>query len=145
MATTTARRARTTRSSAPPEVPVAAAHPIDLNPAASPDTLAVLGAAFGSGAGSTTAGLPHPPMLVGGAPAGVGTGWVSGQMITHLWSYDSADGVWVYVDGPGWKRLSPASASGVSHMVVIATMATTHNTPVAYHEDAAGQIDQFMA
>ncbi|MGL5817387.1 MAG: hypothetical protein ACRCYR_07485 [Phycicoccus sp.] len=148
MATTTARRSRTTRSSATPEVPAPTARAVHLDPAASPDTLALPGGPLGSGPGATTtatADLPRPPMLVGGVTAGVGTGWVGGNTVTYLWSYDSPDGAWVYVDGVGWKRLAPASAFGVSHLVAIATMATTHNLPVTYHEDAAGHIDQIMA
>ncbi len=53
-----------------------------------------------------------------------------------------AVGAQVFVAGPGWKRLSPASPHGVTHMIAIATMATHDNLPVNYHEDAAGLIDQ---
>ena len=53
-------------------------------------------------------------------------------------------GVWVWVDGIGWKRLSPVSEFGHSHMTVLATVATDRNLAVDYHEDAAGQIDQLL-
>jgi hypothetical protein len=145
MTTTTTRRARTTRSSTPPDVPVTTVEPTGPDPAASPDTLAVPGATISAGRRVTPADIPHPPVVDSGVVAGIGTGWFSGQMVTHLFSYDSPDGVWIYVDGVGWKRLSPASAFGVSHMVVIATMATTHNVPVTFYENDAGLIEQILA
>lgn len=90
---------------------------------------------------------PMPPALdeQGIALAdGVTAGWVYNRAITHLWSYDAATGVWVWVDGIGWKRLSPVSEHGHTHMCLLATMATDRNLPVDYHEDAAGQIDQIL-
>lgn len=90
---------------------------------------------------------PMPPMLdESGAPRTdvIGAGWFYNRMITYLWSYDSPIGVWVWVDGVGWKRLSPVSQFGHTHMTVLATLATHRNLPVSYHEDASGQIDQIM-
>ena len=90
---------------------------------------------------------PMPPSLDEQGTAigdGLTAGWVHNRMITHLWSYDAATGVWVWVDGIGWKRLSPASEHGHSHMCLLATLATDRNLPVDYHEDAAGQIDQLL-
>jgi hypothetical protein len=69
-------------------------------------------------------------------------GWVHNRAITHLWSYDAATGVWV--DGIGWKSLSPVSEHGHTHMCLLVTLATDRNLPVDYHEDAAGQIDQIL-
>lgn len=88
---------------------------------------------------------PMPPQLDEqgvGAPA---AGWVCGRVITHLWSYDASTGVWVWVDGIGWKRLSPNSEFGHTHMTLLATMATHDNLTIDYHEDAAGRIDQLLA
>lgn len=85
---------------------------------------------------------PLPPALQADGAALAVAGWKYGQAITHLFSYDSPQGAWVFVNGPGWKRLSPASSHGVTHMMEIATMATQANLPVNYHEDAAGLIDQ---
>jgi hypothetical protein len=90
---------------------------------------------------------PMPPSLDEQGMAigdGLTVGWVYNRMITHLWSYDAPTGVWVWVDGIGWKRLSPGSEHGHSHMCLLATLATDRNLPVDYHEDAAGQIDQLM-
>lgn len=88
---------------------------------------------------------PTPPQLDDqgvGAPA---AGWVYGRAVTHLWSYDAATGVWVWVEGIGWKRMSPNSEHGHSHMALLATMATHANLTIDYHEDAAGRIDQVLA
>lgn len=99
-------------------------------------------------ASSTTMDVsaPMPPQLdpltALGAPA---AGWVYGRVITHLWSYDASTGVWVWVDGIGWKRLSPNSEFGHTHMTLLTTMATHGNMTVDYHEDASGRIDQVLA
>ena len=61
-----------------------------------------------------------------------------------LYSYDDPAGVWVWVVGVGWKRLSPASLSGHGHMAILASLATHDNITVDYHEDAAGRIDQIL-
>lgn len=142
MATPVARKPRKPvrgAAEAPP-APVATAGP-DTPP---PVPAAVMGA-------KTTAGpeltAPMPPSLDEQGVAigdGVTAGWVYHRAITHLWSYDAATGVWVWVDGIGWKRLSPVSEHGHSHMCVLASMATHNNLPVDYHEDAAGQIDQIL-
>lgn len=90
---------------------------------------------------------PMPPSLDEQGLAvgdGLTVGWVYNRMITHLWSYDAPTGVWVWVDGIGWKRLSPVSEHGHSHMCLLAALATDRNLPVDYHEDAAGQIDQLL-
>ncbi|MGH3876392.1 MAG: hypothetical protein ACRDSK_05060 [Actinophytocola sp.] len=90
---------------------------------------------------------PMPPGLREAgvrAPDAFAAGWVNNRMITHLWSYDAPTGVWVWVDGIGWKRLSPVSQFGHTHMTVLATLATQRNQPVDYHEDASGQIDQIL-
>ncbi len=90
---------------------------------------------------------PLPPSLDEQGLAigeGLTAGWVHNRVITHLWSYDAATGVWVWVDGIGWKRLSPVSEHGHNHMCLLATLATDRNLPVDYHEDAAGQIDQIL-
>lgn len=90
---------------------------------------------------------PHPPRLdEAGRPSvdAVGAGWMYNRMITYLWSYDAPTGVWVWVDGIGWKRLSPVSQFGHTHMTALSTVATDRNLPVSYHEDASGQIDQIM-
>jgi hypothetical protein len=103
------------------------------------------------GAVATAAGpdvtAPMPPSLdeQGMALAeGITAGWVYNRVTTHLWSYDAPTGVWVWVDGIGWKRLSPVSEHGHNHMCVLATLATDRNLPVDYHEDASGQIDQIL-
>jgi len=90
---------------------------------------------------------PAPPMLdeSGARPVeAVGAGWFYTRMITYLWSYNSSTGVWVWVDGIGWKRLSPVSEHGHTHMAALATLATDRDLPVDYHEDASGQIDQIL-
>jgi hypothetical protein len=124
--------------------------PALVSPAeAGPDTpppipATVMGAAVAAGPDVTA---PMPPSLdeQGMAVAeGITAGWVYNRVITHLWSYDAPTGVWVWVDGIGWKRLSPVSEHGHSHMCLLATLATDRNLPVDYHEDAAGQIDQLF-
>ncbi|PRX44634.1 hypothetical protein B0I33_111146 [Prauserella shujinwangii] len=81
----------------------------------------------------------------GAAGAGsAGGGWVHRRLITHLWSYNAAPGVWVGVQGVGWKRLSPASETGHSHLTMLALLARNNRLPVTYHEDAHGQIDQLI-
>jgi hypothetical protein len=72
------------------------------------------------------------------------TGWTNGRTILDLWSYEDSSGVWVHVDGLGWKRLSPASQSGHTHMTLLAGAATHNNLPVDFHVDADGQIDQLI-
>ncbi len=90
------------------------------------------------------ANAPMPPALDEAGLTAITVGWVYNRAITHLWSYDASTGVWVWVDGIGWKRLSPVSEFGHSHMTVLATVATDRNLAVDYHEDAAGQIDQLL-
>ncbi|RZQ65226.1 hypothetical protein [Amycolatopsis suaedae] len=84
-----------------------------------------------------------PPVQVAPVPQNP-DGWVRNRAITHLYSYNAAPGVWVYVQGAGWKRLSPASDSGHSHLTMLAAIAKNHRLPVDYHEDSQGQIDQLV-
>ena len=72
------------------------------------------------------------------------SGWTTGRTISDLWSYEDSSGVWLNVDGLGWKRLSPASESGHTHMTLLAGAATHDNLPVDLHEDADGHIDQLI-
>jgi hypothetical protein len=72
------------------------------------------------------------------------SGWITGRAILDLWSYEDAYGVWVNVDGVGWKRLSPASGPGHTHMTLLAGAATHDNLTVDLHEDADGYIDQLI-
>lgn len=144
MATPVARKPRKPvrgAAEAPP-APVATAGPETPPPAPAE----VLGAKTAVAAGPDVT-APMPPALDEQALAladGITAGWVYHRAITHLWSYDAPTGVWVWVDGIGWKRLSPVSEHGHTHMCVLATMATHNNLPVDYHENAAGQIDQIL-
>ena len=89
--------------------------------------------------------MPLPPKLDAAAMAqGITAGWVNNRVISYLYSYDDPAGVWVWVVGVGWKRLSPASLSGHGHMAILASLATHDNITVDYHEDAAGRIDQIL-
>nr|WP_052478630.1 hypothetical protein [Kibdelosporangium sp. MJ126-NF4]CEL19604.1 hypothetical protein [Kibdelosporangium sp. MJ126-NF4]CTQ94596.1 hypothetical protein [Kibdelosporangium sp. MJ126-NF4] len=74
----------------------------------------------------------------------VQSGWHIGRTISDLWSYEDASGVWVLVDHVGWKRLSPASRSGHTHMTLLAGAATHDHLTVDFHEDSDGQIDQLI-
>ncbi|MBK1784981.1 hypothetical protein [Prauserella cavernicola] len=76
--------------------------------------------------------------------ASAGGGWVNGRAVTHLFSTAGSPGVWVAVHGIGWKRLSPASESGHSHLTLLALLAKNYRLPVSYHEDERGQIDQLV-
>ncbi len=118
-----------------------------LNPDTPPPLPAdVVGSSVAESAGADLS-APVPPMLdEQGAPRAdaITAGWFYNRMITYLWSYDSPTGVWVWVDGIGWKRLSPVSEHGHTHMAALATLATDRDLPVSYHEDAAGQIDQIL-
>jgi hypothetical protein len=71
-------------------------------------------------------------------------GWSTGRTISDLFSYEDSLGVWVLVDDIGWKRLSPASDFGHTHMTLLAGAATHNNLPVDFHEDAEGRIDQLI-
>jgi hypothetical protein len=125
----------------------AAASTAPSNPDTAPPFPAeVVGSAVTVAAG-TDRNAPAPPMLdSSGAPRAdaISAGWFYNRTITHLWSYDSPAGVWVWVEGSGWRRLSPASLFGHSQMTVLSTLATDRNLPVHYHEDASGQIDVIM-
>jgi hypothetical protein len=128
---------------APEAVPTAVATSPDTPP---PLPTAVIGTSITESAG-VDLNAPMPPLLdKAGVPMAeaVGAGWVYNRVITHLWSYDSPVGAWAWIDGTGWKRLSPASQFGHTQMTVLATLATNRNLPVDYHEDAAGQIDQLL-
>lgn len=81
---------------------------------------------------------PAPTWRPGDAAVSAGASGV----VTHLWSYDSAVGTWVYLSGVGWKRLSPASEHGHSHMTLLSALATNANIPVYYNLDSSGNIDQ---
>ncbi len=136
-----------TRTSRPTDVatraPAAppAAPSIRTSPATPPDAFPEIAAAMAQAV--TTDGFdgagPAPSRQPGQVTAGIGE--TLGK-ITHLWSYDSAVGVWVYLDGVGWRRLSPASEHGHSHLTVLATIATHANIPVYYNLDGSGQIDR---
>jgi hypothetical protein len=110
------------------------------DPSTSPDRFLEITQALGTLGVSTAAEGPLPPLPSDLSVAAAG--WKYNQAITHLFSYDSPDGAWVFVNSVGWKRLSPASAFGVNAMIIIATLATHDNLPANYHEDAAGLIDQ---
>jgi hypothetical protein len=124
-----------------PPAPVA----VEAGPETPPPVPAAMMATAAAASQDVLAPLP-PSLDEQGAAIGDGltAGWVHNRMITHLWSYDAATGVWVWVDGIGWKRLSPVSEHGHSHMCLLATLATDRDLPVDYHEDAAGQIDQLL-
>jgi hypothetical protein len=125
-----------------PPVPAAAAEAGPETPPPAPTVMMANAAAV-----TQDTMAPMPPSLdeLGVAIGdGLTAGWVYNRMITHLWSYDAATGVWVWVDGIGWKRLSPVSEHGHTHMCLLATLATDRDLPVDYHEDAAGQIDQLL-
>ncbi|NIJ09937.1 hypothetical protein FHU38_000281 [Saccharomonospora amisosensis] len=94
---------------------------------------------------------PYTPPPNGGGqrqPARPGvsseSGWSQHRFITHLWSAAESPGAWISVHGAGWKRLSPASESGHSHLTQLALLAKNYRLPVAYHEDSRGEIDQLL-
>lgn len=144
--------ARKPRKAVPATVTTAEATQAPPAPAAAeagPDTPPPAPAAMMATAAATAQDMlaPAPPSLDEQGIAigdGLTVGWVHHRMITHLWSYDAVTGVWVWVDGIGWKRLSPVSEHGHSHLCLLATLATDRNLPVDYHEDAAGRIDQLL-
>jgi len=141
-------RSRRTTSGEPPTADRRLASDTAVaDPSTAPDRFTEITQALGT---LTTSGVDAPstgpvPPQVSGVQAVAAAGWSYNQAITHLFSYDTAVGVWVFVNNIGWKRLSPASESGATAMTVIATMATHDNLPVNYHEDAAGLIDQMYA
>jgi hypothetical protein len=127
-------------------IPIAAEPPPAIeeypltSPTVPPDVYPEIQAAVGEPAGTVGAEAgPQPRLEPGQVAAGVGE---TLGTITHLWSYDSPVGVWVYLDGIGWKRLSPASESGHTHMTVLSSLATNANIPVYYNLDGSGQIDR---
>ena len=137
-----------TRKPKPDQAPPAVGD-IPASPSADPSTMPPPPPDTLSGASATATTMdvsaPHPPQLDAQGIGAPGAGWVYGRVITHLWSYDASTGVWAWVDGIGWKRLSPNSEFGHSHMTLLATMATHGNLTVDYHEDASGRIDQVLA
>ena len=93
----------TNATTQPDTVPSQAVPESRMNPSTSPAdhpeitaTLALPSTADGFGAG------PRPSRDPGQAAAGIGE--TLGK-ITHLWSYDSPTGVWVFVDDTVWRRL----------------------------------------
>lgn len=121
---------------------------LDTAPATDPNVAPPVptGAFEGSSIGTAVRDVsaPFPPPLDESGAGIAAAGWVYGRKITNIWSYDASTGVWVWVDGIGWKRLSPDSESGHSHMTVLCSTATHDNLPVDYHEDASGRIDQLL-
>ena len=116
------------------------------DPASAPDRFAEIVLSLGPLSAASVENVvtgPLPPQM-GARTQAAAAGWTYNQAITHLFSYDTPAGAWVYVNNIGWKRLSPASEPGVTAMLAIATMATHDNVPVNYHEDAAGLIDQIL-
>ncbi|HKS44624.1 MAG TPA: hypothetical protein VJT49_05825 [Amycolatopsis sp.] len=93
--------------------------------------------------------LPPPvdtpvPVVNGFGPVAPDSGaWVRGRVITHLWSFSGSPGVWAWVHGLGWKRLA-SSETGHGALISLAVLARTYGSPVAFHEDEAGQIDQLL-
>ncbi|WP_146241120.1 hypothetical protein [Actinokineospora spheciospongiae] len=75
------------------------------------------------------------------AAAGPGR-WVRGRTVARLWSHDASTGVWMWVEGVGWKRLAP----GVGHtrLTALAVEAVHGGRPVDYREDAVGRIEQIL-
>ncbi|MBB4907135.1 hypothetical protein [Actinophytocola algeriensis] len=148
MATPVARKPRKAVPATVTAAEAAQAPPAPATAEAGPDTPPPAPAAMMAAATTAQDMLaPAPPSLDEQGIAigdGLTVGWVHHRMITHLWSYDAVTGVWVWVDGIGWKRLSPVSEHGHSHLCLLATLATDRNLPVDYHEDAAGRIDQLL-
>jgi hypothetical protein len=138
------------RKPKPEQAPPSLTDDTMISPAADPATMpppppdTMTGAMVSTATMDVTAPLP-PQLDMAGVSAPAAAGWVYGRVITHLWSYDASTGVWAWVDGIGWKRLSPNSEFGHSHMALLATMATNGNLTVDYHEDASGRIDQVLA
>ncbi|SDD12255.1 hypothetical protein SAMN05421630_10614 [Prauserella marina] len=94
---------------------------------------------------SPPVGQPEPVKANNGAGAlAAKDGWTAGKAITNLWSSSTSPGVWIAVQGVGWKLLSPASDSGHSHLTLLAMLAKNYRLAVSYHEDARGQIDQLV-
>lgn len=147
--TSTVGRSRT-RKPKPDQAPPSVTDDTVTSPGADPATMPPPPPDTMTGAMATATTMdvsaPMPPQLdMQEAVSAPAAGWVYGRVITHLWSYDASTGVWVWVDGIGWKRLSPNSEFGHSHMTLLATMATNGNLTVDYHEDATGRIDQVLA
>lgn len=133
---------KTARGDAATRMPAAPPASVDAptSPATPPDTFPEIAAAVAQQAGAEgiTGAGPAPSREPGQVSAGIGE---SLGTITHLWSYDSPVGVWVVLDGQ-WRRISPASEHGHTHMTVLATIATNANIPVYYNLDGSGQIDR---
>lgn len=138
-----------TRKPKPEQAPPAVVNDLTKAPSADPSTMPPPPPDTMTGSKTTSATMdvsaPRPPQVDVQGVSAPAAGWVYGRVITHLWSYDASTGVWVWVDGIGWKRLSPNSEFGHTHMTLLATMATHGNLTVDYHEDASGRIDQVLA
>ncbi|GAA1980951.1 hypothetical protein [Amycolatopsis minnesotensis] len=96
---------------------------------------------------SPPAGQPTPPAGQPAQPGPVATtgrdGWAHRRFITHVFAATSP-GVWAWVPGAGWKRLSMASEAGNGNLLLLALLAKNNRLPLSYHEDASGQIDQIL-
>ncbi|HET6501917.1 MAG TPA: hypothetical protein VFG87_14260 [Amycolatopsis sp.] len=97
-------------------------------------------------AGSGNPGPLVPPATANGSVSarwGQGGAWVHNRVITRLWSSSARPGVWVWVDGLGWKRLV-SSDSGRSTLTTLAVQAKANGLVVSFHEDDNAQIDQLL-
>jgi hypothetical protein len=81
-----------------------------------------------------------PPQLAAGA-GGVTT-WLTGKLVTGLWTINQNRNAWLLINGVGWKKLANNSDSAIVALNILGASARVTQTTVNYREEADGMIHE---
>lgn len=92
--------------------------------------------------GATGPGAPDmaPPGIEASGVAAVqapGAVSTTSVKIGGLWTSDNANNAWCYLNGIGWRKLSPANASAHEALLQLARLARDANATVQCEEDGS--------
>lgn len=128
-----------TKTKSPAAAPSATAKPSRAGgapvPALTPEQAIVTPPVDGAGAPAL---LPPGTAAAGLAAQAAAEGvTATSATVGGLWTSNHQSNSWVYLNGVGWRRLSPANAGAHHAMLQIARLAKDGNIPVQCEEDGS--------
>ena len=88
--------------------------------------------------GTTGPGAPEmaPPGGIAQA-AGAGAATLTSAKVGGLWTSNNSTNAWVFLNGVGWRKLSPANATSHQALLELARVAKDANATVQADEDGS--------
>jgi hypothetical protein len=87
--------------------------------------------------GTTGPGAPEMAPPGAGAQAAAGAVTLTSAKVGGLWTSDNSTNAWVFLNGIGWRRLSPANATAHQALLELARVARDANASVQCDEDGS--------